>query len=97
MSKIYYIINYGIEMAPMVGLSGSFHPHMWVGERKAWEDAVKKTRADGRYLHNFYNCGDNCPCGDVKIVHKDNYIYMYVVNERGDWDSMFFTHEVIGG
>ena len=91
------IIHEGIEKAPRVGISGAFHAYQFCDTRKKWKDAFNKAAKRGAQCFAWVPKGNNSPIGDYFTKTSGNYVYLYVIDSRGDWESVAYTHVVIAG
>lgn len=102
METIRTIAERGAKLAEPHGTSSAFYPHMFVENREDWIQYMNSLREDSdrlfdEFYPDAYDGGKVGPCGEIQISKHDGFIYVYLINSRGDWDSRFFTHEVIAG
>ena len=91
------IINEGIENAPSVGISGAFYAYQFCDTRKKWDAAFNKAARRGDQHWEWVPEGTCSPIGDYFVKEVGNYVYLYVIDSRGDWESVAFTNKVIAG
>ena len=90
------IIN-GLKSAPKVGISGAFYKYQFCATREEWNTAFNKAAERGAQHWEWVPEGTCSPIGDYFTKEVGNYIYLYVIDSRGDWESVAFTHKVIAG
>ena len=90
------IIN-GLKSAPRVGISGVFYKYQFCATREEWNAAFDKAAKRGEQHWEWVPKGNNSPIGDYFTKTVGNYVYLYVIDSRGDWESVAFTHKVIAG
>lgn len=93
------VIKNGVDNAPAMGIDSAFYKRQFVPTRKEWESKKKEVKEMGfRLAEEIYSSGGGVgPCGVVVEKKIDNYVYLYLVNSKGNWESQYFTHKVIAG
>ena len=94
------IINNGIKSSPdYMGMRGQFYPEMWSASHKQFVEKLESLYAEGDNLYDsaYYGTGNAGPIGEVKILNKNGYSYVYLINSYGGWEARLFSHEVIAG
>ena len=91
------IMSNGIINAPKVGISGAFYKYQFCATREEWNAAFDKAAKRGDQHWEWVPKGNNSPIGDYFTKTVGNYVYLYVIDSRGDWESVAFTHKVIAG
>lgn len=96
------IAKKGADLATPHGMSSEFYPRMFVTSRKDWIAQMNGLRVHSDDLFDMYYprayCGGNRgPIGEIIIEQHDGFVYVYMMNDVGDLESKFFTHEVIAG
>lgn len=100
--NIWEIAKGGAKLADPHGTSSAFYPKMFVKTRQDWIKKMNALRVESDAMFDecyptAYNGGNAGPVGDIQISKHDGFVYVYLIGYRGEWDSRFFTHEVIAG
>ena len=100
--NIWAIAKKGAELAKPLGRYSEFNPRRFIRTRKEWIAEMNGLRAHSdmlfdEYYPDGYNGGNVGPVGEIKILKHDGFVYTYLISEVGDWESRFYTHEVIAG
>lgn len=90
------IIN-GLKSAPRVGISGAFYKYQFCATREEWNVAFDKAAKRGAQHWEWVPEGNCSPIGDCFTKERGNYVYLYVIDSYGDWESVAYTHKVIAG
>ena len=91
------IMTNGIINAPKVGISGAFYKYQFCRSRMEWDAAFNKAASLGDQYWESVPEGNHSPIGDYFVKEVGNYVYLYVMDSYGDWESVAFTHKVIAG
>lgn len=86
------IMSNGIINAPKVGISGAFYKYQFCRSRSEWNAVFDKA---AKKLDSYW--GDNPLGGRAFTKDVGNYVYLYVFDCYGNWESVAFTHKVIAG
>lgn len=86
------IVRNGIASALNVGELGVFYANQFCYSRQEWNAAFDKA---AKALDSYW--GDNPLGGRAFTKEVDNYVYLYILDCYGDWESVAFTHKVIAG
>ena len=99
MKTLKEIINYGANNSPLCGNHCEFNKRMFVYSHKGFVEALKSLYDEGDRMYDeaYYGTGNVGPIGEVKVISNKGYIYVYLMNNYGDWEARLFTHEVIAG
>lgn len=101
--KMSEIITRGVKSCPkFMGIHGAFYRNQFVGSRDEWKKEVNKLREESDIIfdevyphaHEGGNAGD---IGELLFSRNHGYIYVYMMDYYGNWESRIFTHEVIAG
>lgn len=100
--NIFEIARKGISFAVPHGINSEFYPGMFVACRQDWIAQMNRLRIQSdelfdMYYPHAYDGGNRGPIGEIIIEHHDKFVYVYMIDSIGDFDSRFFTHEVIAG
>lgn len=79
----------GLEKAPTVGIGGAFNPLDFCKTKEEWEAAVGRAEKDSDYYAEGVTWGSRI--GEIVRVERDGYIYMYVVDAYGNWQSQAYA------
>lgn len=79
----------GLEKAPTVGIGGAFNPLDFCKTKEEWEAAVGRAEKDSDYYAEGVTWGSQI--GEIVRVERDGYIYMYVVDAYGNWQSQAYA------
>ena len=90
----------GVMSAPCVGVAGAMWPHMFCADPDTWKKAMNDAKEKGASYYgeaypNAYSGGNVGPIGTVKKLERDSFVYLYVINLYGDYDSVAFTTQKI--
>ena len=91
------IMNNGIKNAPCVGISGAFYKYQFCDTHEKWDAAFNKAVKRGAQHWEWVPEGNCSPIGDCFTKERGNYVYLYVIDSYGDWESIAYTHKVIAG
>lgn len=96
-----YIAKIGTSCAPNFGLSGAFYSRQFISTRTEWIKKVADTFVGAETLFDSANpdpeSNNVCPCGDIRVERRDGYVYLYVSDSYGRWQSEWFTTHKIAG
>lgn len=100
--NIQNVAKRGASLATPHGISSEFYPRMFVTSRQDWIAQMNGLRIESDDLFDIcypdaYDGGNTGPVGEIIIEKHDGFVYVYIINSVGDFDSRFFTHEVIAG
>lgn len=90
------IISKGIAVAEPHGIGSTFYPWQFVSTQAEWIDQMNKLRArsDDMFDEAYpdaYDGGNVGPVGEIIISQHSGYVYVYIIDFRGDWESAVFT------
>ena len=94
------IITTGLKNSPeSMGMGGQFYKSMWAASH---DEFVKKLESlyeegDRMYTSAYYGTGNAGPIGEVRIYNEKGYVYVFLMNNYGNYQANLFTHSVIAG
>ena len=94
------IINNGIKSSPdHMGMGGQFYRHMWSGSHEDFIERLEALYDEGDNLYDsaYYGTGNAGDIGLVKTYEEGGYVYVYIIDNYGNYRASLFTHSVIAG
>ena len=93
------IINSGIDNSPLCGNLCQFSRREFAYSHESFIEALKSLYDEGDLMYDeaYYGTGNDGPIGKVEVFGNKGYIYVYLVNNYGEYEARLFTHEVIAG
>lgn len=96
------IIKNGIKYANPHGINSVFYPSMFIRTRDMWKTEMDRLRVRSDVMFDecypdAHDGGSVGLCGQIIISVSDGYVYVYMIDARGNMDSIMYTHAVIAG
>ena len=99
MKTLKEIVNNGIQNSPLCGNLCEFNKREFAYSHEEFVEKLKSLYEEGDYMYEaaYEGTGNTGPIGEVAIFSEKGYVYVYLMNNYGDYEARLFTHEVIAG